>query len=29
VVAHAAFDVTAVFLIYWNLESAVAHSLLR
>lgn len=24
-VAHAAFDVTAVALIYWNLESKVAH----
>jgi uncharacterized protein len=24
-VAHAAFDVTAVFMIYWNLESQVAH----
>ena len=24
-VAHAAFDVTAVAMIYWNLESAVAH----
>ncbi|TMH27678.1 MAG: CPBP family intramembrane metalloprotease [Betaproteobacteria bacterium] len=26
-VAHAAFDVTAVALIYWNWESAVAHLL--
>jgi hypothetical protein len=25
VVAHAAFDVTAVAIIYWNLESTVAH----
>jgi membrane protease YdiL (CAAX protease family) len=24
-VAHAAFDVTAVAMIYWNLESKVAH----
>ena len=24
-IAHAAFDVTAVAIIYWNLESAVAH----
>ncbi len=24
-IAHAAFDVTAVAMIYWNLESAVAH----
>jgi len=24
-VTHAAFDVTAVAMIYWNLESAVAH----
>ena len=24
-VAHAAFDLTAVAIIYWNLESAVAH----
>jgi len=23
--AHAAFDLTAIALIYWNLESAVAH----
>ena len=28
-VAHAAFDVTAVALIYWNWESAVAHFLFR
>ena len=28
-VAHAAFDVTAVALIYWNWESAVAHLLFR
>jgi len=24
-IAHAAFDVTAVAMIYWNLESKVAH----
>jgi hypothetical protein len=24
-IAHAAFDVTAVVLIYWRLETAVAH----
>jgi membrane protease YdiL (CAAX protease family) len=24
-IAHAAFDVTAVAMIYWNLETAVAH----
>jgi membrane protease YdiL (CAAX protease family) len=28
-IAHAAFDVTAVALIYWNLESAVAHVVFR
>ena len=28
-VAHAAFDVTAVAMIYWNLESAVAHFVLK
>lgn len=28
-VAHAAFDITAVALIYWNWESTVAHLLLR
>ena len=28
-VLHAAFDVTAVLLIYWNLESAVAHWFFR
>jgi membrane protease YdiL (CAAX protease family) len=28
-VAHAAFDVTAVAIIYWNLESAVAHSIFK
>jgi len=28
-VAHAAFDVTAVAMIYWNLESKVAHLLFR
>lgn len=28
-VAHAAFDVTAVAIIYWNLESAVAHLIFR
>jgi len=28
-VVHAAFDVTAVALIYWNWESAVAHTLFR
>jgi membrane protease YdiL (CAAX protease family) len=28
-VAHAAFDVTAVAMIYWNLESAVAHSVFQ
>jgi len=27
--AHVAFDLTAVALIYWNLETAVAHSLFR
>jgi hypothetical protein len=27
--AHAAFDVTAVFMIYWNLESWVAHLIFR
>ncbi len=26
IVAHAAFDVTAVLMMYWNLEAAVAHS---
>ena len=25
--AHAAFDLTALALIYWNLESAVAHAI--
>jgi hypothetical protein len=29
IVAHAAFDVTAVLLIYWNLEADVAHLLFR
>ncbi len=29
IVAHAAFDVTAVVLIYWNWESAVAHLLFQ
>jgi membrane protease YdiL (CAAX protease family) len=24
-IAHAAFDITAVAIIYWNLETAVAH----
>jgi len=28
-IAHAAFDVTAVALIYWRLEAAVAHLLLK
>jgi len=28
-VAHAAFDLTAVALIYWNLESAVAHAVFK
>ncbi len=28
-IAHAAFDVTAVALIYWGLESAVAHSIFK
>ena len=28
-VTHAAFDLTAVALIYWRLESAVAHAVLR
>jgi hypothetical protein len=23
--AHAAFDLTAIAIVYWNLESAVAH----
>jgi len=27
--AHAAFDLTAVAIIYWNLESAVAHLLFK
>jgi len=27
--AHAAFDLTAVAIIYWNLESAVAHLIFR
>ena len=27
--AHAAFDLTAVFIIYWNLESAVAHLIFK
>ena len=27
-IAHVAFDLTAVGLIYWNLESRVAHALL-
>ena len=29
IVAHAAFDLTAVALIYWNLETTVAHLVLR
>jgi hypothetical protein len=29
IVAHAAFDVTAVLLIYWNLESGFAHLIFR
>jgi membrane protease YdiL (CAAX protease family) len=29
VFAHAAFDVTAVFVIYWNLESYVAHGVFK
>ena len=29
IVAHAAFDVTAVFIIYWNLESSVARLIFR
>jgi hypothetical protein len=28
-IAHVAFDLTAVALIYFNLEPAIAHSLLR
>jgi membrane protease YdiL (CAAX protease family) len=28
-VAHAAFDLTAVAIIYWNLESKVAHLVLK
>ncbi len=28
-IAHAAFDLTAVALIYWNLETAVAHSIFK
>jgi membrane protease YdiL (CAAX protease family) len=28
-VAHAAFDLTALAIIYWNLESAVAHSVFK
>ncbi len=28
-IAHAAFDVTAVLVIYWNLESSVAHLLFK
>jgi membrane protease YdiL (CAAX protease family) len=28
-IAHAAFDVTAVFIIYWDLESYVAHLIFR
>lgn len=27
--AHAAFDVTAVAIIYWNLESTVAHLIFK
>ncbi len=27
--AHAAFDLTALAMIYWNLESAVAHLVFR
>jgi membrane protease YdiL (CAAX protease family) len=27
--AHAAFDLTAVAMIYWNLESTVAHLILK
>ena len=27
--AHAAFDLTAVAIIYWNLESAVAHLIFK
>jgi CAAX protease family protein len=29
IAAHAAFDVTAVLIIYWNLESSVAHFIFR
>ncbi len=29
IVAHAAFDLTAVAIIYWNLESQVAHFIFR
>ena len=29
IIAHAAFDVAAVFIIYWDLESAVAHWVFR
>jgi hypothetical protein len=28
-VAHAAFDLTAVAIIYWNLESAAAHLIVK
>jgi hypothetical protein len=28
-VAHAAFDLTAIALIYWNLESDVAHFIFK
>ena len=27
--AHAAFDLTALAIIYWNLESAVAHLIFK
>jgi membrane protease YdiL (CAAX protease family) len=28
-ITHAVFDVTAVLLIYWNLEASVAHEIFR
>jgi hypothetical protein len=29
IIAHAAFDLTALAMIYWNLESKVAHLLFK
>jgi hypothetical protein len=29
IVAHAAFDVAAIAIIYWNLESGVAHLIFK